>query len=153
MSRSLTKAGWAAFGVAASWLIHLAAWAAPHPPPEADALVGHWQGSVRFYEVKLHAACGRLPVEVRIEPGGQLSGTLGAAALPPSAPIARKTRIDYQARLEGLPCAQLAPSKTHLVLLVTETVNGGWKGDVHLKSRFGFDLGMHAGEIEMRRVD
>lgn len=136
----------------------LAVAAAPEPPSapgtalDPAALVGDWQGDLRFLNVNVQASHGGLPVRLHIEPDLSLTGTVGEARIGPSPAKVQAQRIDYRVVLDREPRPQSFFSKKHIVLLVTRAAGGTLDVDVHVKSRFGFDPTMWVAHLPARRA-
>lgn len=119
-------------------------------PPEPAALVGEWTGSFRFYETKLSEAHGKLPVRLVVAPDGTLAGEIGDARFSSGKPRTTKGHVEYGVKLEGAPRPGLG--KDHAIVIVTKAEGGRLAGDLHLKSRLGFDATMHPGDLEATRA-
>ncbi|WP_374661742.1 hypothetical protein [Inhella sp.] len=129
--------------------------AASDKPSSVDpqSVVGSWNGQARFYEKKLADQHGPLPTRLHVGSDLTLSGRLGAATLPPTQPVRRRGRLDYEVSLQGAVLAEgHAAGKRQLVLLITSVGDGRLSGDFHLKTRFGWDPTMHPGALELERA-
>lgn len=123
-------------------------------PVDQALLAGTWRGEGRFYEVKLLRATAPPLFELSIAPDLTLTGTVGGARISPARPTAVGKRIDYEVLLDG-PAGpgKFLEGKDHLVILITAMDGNSLSADFHLKSRFGFDIGMHPGSLEAARTD
>lgn len=119
-------------------------------PPEPASLAGEWRGSFRFYETKLAEAHGKLPVRLVFAPDGTLAGEIGDARFSSGKPRATKGHVEYGVKLEGAPRPGIG--KDHAIVIVTKAEGGRLSGDLHLKSRLGFDATMHPGDLEATRA-
>ncbi len=124
------------------------------PPPAGPEHAGRWVGDARLFDRTLRAKAAPLEAELRIEPDHALSGRIGAARIPRTAPTSvAPGRIEYRIVLEGRVKDVEGLDQTHLVVLVTPRPGGALDADFHLKSRFGFDAAMRVGHFDVKRVD
>ncbi len=123
----------------------------PESALDSAALAGLWTGTARMYEVKLDKAVGRIPVSLNIANDRTLTGMVGQASILPAMPPKSAKRVAYYARLSGAVYAGAPARMDYVVFLITGTRHDRLSGDIHLKSRFGFDPGMHPGSLELVR--
>ena len=121
--------------------------------PDVSMLSGHWVGSGRLYQVKMHEKCGPIAFDLRFDANRALTGNVGRARIAPAVPRIENKRVDYYTVLDSKVCPDDEDGKNHLVLLVTETSEKVFRADFHLKSSFGFDWSMHPGTLEARRQE
>lgn len=135
------------------WMpLALAAGPATAPALDPAELPGHWQGDLRFLNLKVQARHGSLPVSLDIQPDLTLTGTVGEARIGPSKPRVQARQIDYRVVLDREPLPTARFSKTQVILLVTRAAGGSMDVDVHFKGAFGFDPTMWVAHLPAKRV-
>lgn len=119
---------------------------------EATQLTGHWEGSGRYYEVRLQRELPAPRFELTINADLELSGKLGDATIVPARPRKTGERIDYYLALDGrvAPGASMQ-GKDHVLILIHGLDADSFEADFHLKDSFGFDFSMHPGELHGNR--
>lgn len=124
-------------------------------PASAEGVLqpGAWSGTGRYYDVDLAGLCPRPRFELRIEPSLAISGTVEGVPFLSSAPNADDDGVwNYVARLPRPICSSIDADRLTLAILVTRASPHVIAGDFHIKKRPGFDLGMHAGEFNLRQT-
>lgn len=120
--------------------------------PVPSAIIATWLGDARFFDKRIRALTGPLESRLRIAEDLSLSGKLGDATIPSTAPASRSARrLEYRIVLQGQVMQIPELVKTHLVIIVTAKPDALLDVDFHLKSRFGFDPTMLVGHYDVVR--
>ena len=117
---------------------------------ETDALPGVWSAHGRYYERDIDEM-----ISARFEIANDLTltGAIGSATWRPTRPTVTGAAIHYRVPL--MSAASTHPrlhDKDWLELIITTVDQAHFEADFHLKSWRGFDLSMHPGELQARRV-
>jgi hypothetical protein len=122
-------------------------------PSAQPTIAGRWAGDARLFDKSVRARAAPLPTEIRIEQDLAISGTVGDAQIPRSAPISvSEKRVEYRIVLTR-PVKDLPKlKKSHMIVIVTRSADDKLDADFHLKSRFGFDPTMQVGHMDVIRV-
>lgn len=114
-------------------------------------IIGTWSGDARLFDKSLRARTGALPVRITIDPELGLAGRIGDAHMPRTLPRATSAaRVEYAIRLGAEVKAGIR--RQHLIVIVSPGNAATLDADFHLKSRFGFDPGMHVGHFDVKPV-
>lgn len=121
--------------------------------PQPASIAGRWIGDARLFETAVRAKASPLPIEIRLEQDLAMSGRIGNAQIPRTAPASVKPlRVEYQVALNGSIHDLPQLKKSYMVVIVTRSAKDELDADFHLKSRIGFDPTMQVGHLDVSRA-
>lgn len=125
-------------------------------PPTLESahhlLPGSWVGEVRFYEKKLDASIGRLPLKLAFDDQFGLSGTVGSGQIVTANAPKWGELLEYRATIDGpAHAADRFAERRHVLVLISCIGDQSIEGDVHLKTDDGFDMRMIPGDLILRK--
>ena len=136
-------------------LVLWAAVSAQEPDTGLKAFIGNWEGTGRFYNVKLADQMGPVSFELTITEDLTVTGSIGDSQLLPATLEVDEWNKGFTAecRIQGNPFSDKRFHKKYVILLLRPVEGDEISGsDFHMKNNLFFDFSMRVGGMDLKRV-